>query len=201
MAFDFRNMEAPDRKQDHLDGHGWEITYLNHFERYCDSLSQYDGINDQQQMKYLQDKGYFIADRFYMVNPYKYLGFDRHPCHNYFGNGCLFLYRTPADELKTISKKEIESLKIANLADGEGKTYRFDTSVITYIPVVIFQGNKNQNIGEGEYTYPDDRSKWTASDLVVFRGIFKIEEQANDPDKYSLTRLFDRYYFAIPKAK
>ena len=60
-----------------MDSFTWQIIHGNHFYEACDALSKEDCINDKQQTTYLKEKGYFIADKFYMVNPYTYLGLEQ----------------------------------------------------------------------------------------------------------------------------
>lgn len=189
MCFDFDNVT--EEKESIVD---WGITYALFKER-CDSLSKEPGINQRQQMEFLKKKGYFIADIFYMVNPYSYLGFDKnHPCHCYFYNGILFIYKN--SDLKSIPKDFLKNSKIV----VNGKEEDFEEQAITELPIVIFQGNRDQNIGESDCPYPNEKSRWTASDLVVFRGVFKAIDNG-DPKNYDLLKVWDKFYFDASKLK
>lgn len=168
----------------------WGLTYAKFKER-CDSLSEEPVKNNRQQMEYLKKKGHFIADTFYMANPYSYMGFEHNqPCNCYFYNGILFIYMN--SDLQSIPKDFFKNLKI----EVDGKEKDFDESVITELPIVIIQGNQDLKIGSDE-PYPNEKSIWSASDLVVFRGVFRAIDNG-DPEKYDLQKIWDKFYFDAP---
>ena len=150
-------------------------------------------------MEYLNNLGYFKADTFYVLNPYKYLGLTKYNWTNQFYRGMQFLILGPEVSLETLKVDTFNNLKVDTYQDDKVvKTKDFDETVIEHIPLVIFQMHKGPFVtNEGEVVLPERLFKPCKNDFCVFRGIFKAT-LIEDSGDYKIEKIWDRYYFRAP---
>ncbi len=193
MCFDFNNITLPDSDKEVCD------MYLRvPYEEICDAEPT---DRSYKTTDYLTEKGYFIADNFYMLNPFRYLGITlANPVHH-FHNGVLFLLFGPEEDLSFLSHEKIENLKVNHYQDDKMvSSSDFDIDSIANVPIAIFQSHRGPFIIDGDETPepPEDIFRPCKNDFCVFRGIFKATPKNDNSKDYNLKKIWDRYYFKTP---
>lgn len=206
MAFDFNSVEvesdaASDYSIDHL---------LNSI---CDAVTY--------SPDFLSTLGYYIRDKYYMVNPYKYLDskWENGGLRGviYYDTVFISLYAVPAlvsdpspDEF-ILPADELEDRvwQWETLDKIHGKRQferKLNAEAICHLPIGVFQHIKDNgtiNAKPNLEDYPGGELPFDTShnacmdDTQVFRGIYRAQKQ--DDGTYKLTRIFDRYYFKTNK--
>lgn len=167
------------------------------FSKYCDAVlhgftCEMFGLDTTvtDECRCLEKKGHYVP-KFYMVEPYYYLGVNTRSLH-LVRNGVLFL--------KISESENPENLYIS---DSMG----IGSEVLSDIPVVLFRLTR-QYIGcYGPCDVKDDLIHTLRKEgekrllerlpLYEFIGVFKAELKESDRrgNIYKMTKVFDRYYF------
>lgn len=126
--------------------------------------------------EFLEGRGYFTADNYFMLRPYEYLGMtldDWNHIHDRLFNNCLIVELDHDDRLDDPIELNCELEPVNH-------------------PVLVFQHHHGEIKDSEGAIFPQEQFNCT-NDLIVFRGVFKAVPV--DDSHFRLEKIWDRYYF------